>query len=149
MNIKRALKEKNELVAKIAEEKMKVQIFNSVEVGAERPYDPRIALEEWISNIDKLVELKVKIHKAKIHKANSKVYDKIFTLAELKSLVKQLKSIDCSSGKQAANRHSQEKDIVKESVISLVERDNLVKKFEEKIKVIQEELDNYNAKTKI
>ena len=75
MNIKRALKEKNKLVAKIAEEKMKVQIFNSVEVGAERPYDPRIALEEWISNIDKLVELK-----AKIHKANSKVYDKIFTL---------------------------------------------------------------------
>lgn len=144
MNIKRALKEKNKFVAKISEERLKVQAFNSIEVGAERAYDPKAAMDEWVSSIDKLVELKTKIHKA-----NSKVYDKIFMLAELKSFVKQLRSIDCSSGKQAANRYSQEKDIVKEAAISLVERDNLIKKYEEKIEALQEELDAYNAKTKV
>ena len=142
MNIKKALKEKNKLVAKITESYIKVSTYNSVVDGSERSYDPKISLDEWKKSIDELVVLKTRIHKA-----NSKVYDKIFLLSELKSFVKQLKQIDCTSGKKV-ERYGNEV-VSKTTAISLVERDNLVKEYESQIESIQEELDTHNSKTKI
>lgn len=143
MNIKQALKEKNKLVAKINEEKMRLHSYNSIEVGAERVYEPLNSYESWLNSVDQLVELK-----SKIHKANAKVYDKIFMLSELKSIVSQLKSLDCSHGKQPASYRT-DKEIVKDAVIGIVERDKIVKSLEERIENLQNELDIHNAKTKI
>jgi len=142
MNIKQALKEKNKMVKTIAENWSKVQTYNSVEQGAQRHYDPQASVEEWLKNIDELVALKTSIHRA-----NAKVYDKIFRLAELKSIVKQLRHLDCSEGK-VSNRFGAEPTI-KEAVISITKRDEMVKVFEAEIEKIQEELDAHNAKTKV
>jgi hypothetical protein len=146
MNVKQALKEKNKTVKKIAEQHQRLAANNSVEKGAERPYDPKVALDNWLSEINSLIDLKTRIHKA-----NAKVYDKIFRLAELKSVVKQLKHLDCSSGKQNSiyGRRSGEDAIVKEAAITLIDRDQLIKKFEDEIELLQEELDAHNAKVKV
>jgi hypothetical protein len=142
MNIKQALKEKNKQVKLNAENFSKVQSYNSVETGTERPYDPKESLENWLKGIDDLIALKTSIHRA-----NAKVYDKIFRLAELKSVVKQLRNIDCTSGKVSHYRSTE--PIIKESAISLVERDSMVKKYEAEIESLQEELDAHNAKAKV
>ena len=142
MNIKQALKEKNKVVNKNAENLERLQKYNSIEVESERAYDPRKSMEDLINGVNELVELKTSIHKA-----NIKVYDKIFRLSELKSLAKQLKTIDCSSGKIHSYRGME--PVVKKSEISFVERDLLVKKLEAEIEIIQDELDTHNAKTKI
>ena len=142
MNIKQALKEKNKLVKRNDEAWRKVQQYNSIEEGTTRAYDPLVALDEWKKGVEELVELKTKIHRA-----NAKVYDKIFRLAELKSLVKQLRSIDCTAGKVSNYRSTE--PIIKVAAIGIVERDTMVKEYEAEIEKLQEELDAHNAKTKI
>ena len=142
MNIKQALKEKNKQVKTNAENYSKLSSYNSVEQGTERPYDPKVAMEEWLKGIDDLIELKTKIHRA-----NLKVYDKIFRLAEMKSVVKQLKNVDCTTGKHTHYRSTG--PIIKEAAITIVERDSMVKKYEAEIEKLQEELDAHNAKTKV
>jgi len=142
MNIKTALKEKNKQVKKNSENFQKLSQYNSVEEGSKRPYDPRESLSSWIEGVESLIELKTKIHKA-----NLKVYDKIFRLSELKSVVKQLKGLDCTEGKQRTYRS--EEPQIKNSVISLLERDSLVSKYEAEIEALQEDLDTHNGKTKI
>ena len=72
MNVKQALKEKNKTIKKIAEEYEKVLANNSVEKGIERPYDPKAALDSWLNEIDNLIDLKTRIHKA-----NAKVISKV------------------------------------------------------------------------
>jgi hypothetical protein len=142
MNIKLALKEKNKQVKKNSENFHKLSTYNSVETGTDRAYDPKQALEDWKQGINDLIDLK-----AKIHRANAKVYEKIFRLAELKSVVKQLRNLDCTSGKQTSYRSTE--PIFKDVIISLVERDSMVKDFENEIEKLQEELDAHNGKTKI
>jgi hypothetical protein len=78
------------------------------------------------------------------------VYDKIFRLSELKSMVKQLKELDCTEGKQRQGYRSMSTEpINKVAEIKIPEKDEMIKKWEEEIESIQEELDAHNAKTKI
>lgn len=142
MNIKQALKQKNKQIKLNMENYSKVASYNSVEEGVERPYNPEESLKAWMDGVNDLINLKTQIHRA-----NAKVYDKIFRLAELKSLVKQLKNLDCSTGKQSSYRR--EEPVIKTSVISLLKRDEMVKSLEAEIEQLQEDLDAHNAKTKI
>ena len=86
--------------------------------------------------------------KTRIHKANAKVYEKIFRLSELKSVVSQLKNINCRAGKQRGYGRGEEA-IIYEAAITLHEKDALIKKYEDEIENLQEELDAHNAKTKV
>lgn len=143
MTIKQALKLKNKLVKEITEETQKMYQYNSVEEGSTRPYSSKESLENVVRLTNNLVTLK-----NAIHKANGPVYEKIFRLSELKSLVSKFKQIDCTEGKVELYRRS-ETIMVKSSEISVVERDNTVKKFEEEIEKLQDELDTHNAVTTI
>jgi len=142
MNITKALKQKNKLVSKTNEHIAHVSAYNSIQEGTTRPYDAREALEKAIASVDELVALKTAIHKA-----NVKVYDKIFRLAELKSLVSKLKGLDCKEGMHQSYR--MDAPVKYTSQISIVEKDQLVEKLESQIEMLQEELEAHNAKTKI
>lgn len=150
MNIKKALKEKNKLVGTIAQEFAKVSQYNSLPEGEKAPYDAKESLQSWLNKVEELVSLKTKIHKA-----NVKVQEKIFRLSELKSIIAQLKRLDCTDGKisTASGRrrfYSEEDSAVnKVAAISIVERDQMVKKYEDEIEKLQEELDLFNSKTKL
>lgn len=146
MTIKQALKYKNKLVSRINAEFHKASQYNSVEEGGLRPYSASEALAKYFSLSNELVELKTKIHQA-----NTKVYDKIFLLSELKSRVSKLQILDCSEGK-VMDRYSRihgEPATVKTVEITILERDALIQEIEAKIEEVQEELDLHNATTEI
>lgn len=143
MNIKQALKKKNKLVGLIKEEFTKAQVYNVVEEGNSRPYSATESLKKWFELTEELTQLKTKIHKA-----NLPMYGKIFELAELKNQVKLLRGLDCTNGKVNASRWD-DKIVVKQSEINIIERDTMVKNLELKIELIQDELDVWNHNTLI
>jgi hypothetical protein len=142
MNIKQALKLKNKLVGNNTELFQRLETNNSVEAGAIRHYDVEETLTQLLNNVDDLVELKTKIHKA-----NMEVYHKIFELSELKNLVKLIRILDCNEGTVRNRRRfsDDETPLQKTTIIDVVRRDNLVKFLETKIETLQDELDSHNA----
>ena len=88
MNVKQALKVKNKLVTDLKANFEILKKYNSIEEGNPRRYSMEETLDKITTLSNELVELK-----AQIHRANAPVYDKIFALAELKGLVKELKKV--------------------------------------------------------
>jgi hypothetical protein len=144
MNIKQALKEKNKLAKKVTDLMDRTNRNNSMDEGAVRSYDPKESLEQALQMVDDLVNLKTKMHMA-----NAEVYDKIFRMSEYKSLVKYLKTLNCSQGTIVTSRYGDSTTRQMTTVISEVERDSLVEKYETLIDNLQTELDTHNATTQI
>ena len=145
MNIRQGLKEKNKLVKEIQDLHVRLATYNSVEVGNVRPYSPKDTMELINQKSNELVELKTKIHKA-----NVSVYQHIFRLSELKSMITRIKNLDCNEGTvQDYYSRNRETPTVKETEITIVERDEMVKHMEGQIEEIQDILDNHNQITNI
>jgi hypothetical protein len=145
MTVKQALKEKNKLTKSISELVTRIQKYNSVEEGAVRSYDPKEDMDKLQKVVSDLALLKTRIHMA-----NQNVYHKIFRLSELKGLVKYLRGIDCSEGKTSTHqRYGESASVVKTTVITKVEMDNLISWYEQEIERIQDELDIHNGTTEI
>jgi hypothetical protein len=74
------------------------------------------------------------------------VYNKIFEMSELKSLLKHLRGLDCGEGTvRKMMRYSDETPMVKTTIIDVVRRNNLIELLEVKIERLQDELDVHNA----
>ena len=144
MTIKQALKQKNKLIKQIAENTKLMQQYNSVEVGNQRPYSTITLLGQILKDTAELSNLK-----ARIHGANTPVLEKIFWMAEMKSIITALKKMDCTEGKSNKDRYRMESELVLTSEISLVKRNEEIKLLESKIEKIQDELDHFNAVTEI
>jgi hypothetical protein len=144
MTIKQALKQKNKLIKQIAENTKLMQQYNSVEVGNQRPYSAFDLLKQIMMDTSELSNLK-----ANIHTANTPVLEKIFWMAEMKSVIAALKKMDCTEGKSNKDRYRMESELVLTSEISLVKRNEEIKLLESKIEKIQDELDHFNAVTEI
>ena len=144
MNIKQALKEKNKLAKKVTDLMDRTNRNNSMDEGAVRSYDPKESLKQALQMVDDLVNLKTKMHMA-----NAEVYDKIFRMSEYKSLVKYLKTLNCSQGTIITSRYGDSTARQMTTVITEVERDALVEKYETLIDNLQTELDTHNATTQI
>ena len=142
MNVKQALKAKNKLVGEIKECYRIIQTQNSIEEGNPRRYSVKKKIEEIATLTDELVQLK-----AKLHRANAPVYEKIFQMAEIKGIIKELKKMDVSEGKQDSRYGSVVS--VKEVEVNVVERDTIVKEYEAEVERIQNELDIHNSNTNI
>lgn len=132
------------MLGQILEEFNKANTYNSVEEGNPRPYSAKESLNNWERYIQELVSLKTKIHTA-----NVPMFKNIFILSELKSQVKYLKTLDCSSGKTRSRFIADGQSINKISEITTIDRDSLIKRFESEIERIQDELDEFNIKTQI
>jgi|688.fasta_scaffold37114_10 hypothetical protein len=142
MNVKQALKAKNKLVAEIKECYRILQTQNSIEEGNPRRYSVKKKLEDIAELTDELVQLK-----ARLHRANAPVYDKIFQMAEIKGIIKELKKMDVSEGKQTERYGSVVS--VKEVEMNVIERDAVIKQYEEHVEKLQNELDIHNSNTNI
>jgi len=142
MNVKQALKAKNKLVADLKAQYEILKKYNSIEGGNPRRYSMSETLNKIHDLSNQLVELK-----AQIHKANQPVYQKIFALAELKGMVKEIKRIPTEEGKVSERYGSVIS--VKEVELDVVAIDGIVKVLEEKIEQLQDELDVHNATTQI
>ena len=144
MNIKQALKEKNKLAKKITDLLDRTNRFNSMDQGGHRSYDPKESLREAMTAVEELVQLKTKIHMA-----NMSVYEKIFRMAEYKSAIKYLKILNCTEGVVVKERYGDSTTRHMTTVVSEVERDQMVEQYESMIDEIQSELDAHNASTSI
>jgi DNA-directed RNA polymerase sigma subunit (sigma70/sigma32) len=144
MNIKQALKEKNKLAKKITDLMERTNKYNSVEEGAVRSYDPKASLDESLKMVEDLVTLKTNIHKT-----NAEVYEKIFRMSEYKSFVKYLRGLNCSEGNVSTYRYGEGNTRKMTTVITEVQRDNMIESFEVLIDSLQSELDSHNATTHI
>ena len=146
MNIKQALKLKNKLVKENNDTYTKLSSYNSVEEGGVRPYNPKDMLAKWNEGVKQLVDLKTRIHRA-----NAPVYDKIFKLAELKSMVSKLNSMNCVEGKQSSRGRWGDvgEPLIYQAEIGIVQRDEMTKTLEAQIEQLQDELDVHNSNTEI
>jgi len=142
MNVKQALKVKNKLVTDLKANFEILKKYNSIEEGNPRRYSMNDTLDKITELSNELVELK-----AQIHRANQPVYDKIFALAELKGLVKELKKVPTEEGK--INERYGSVVSVKEVELNVVDIQNKVNILTTKIEEIQNELDIHNANTQI
>ena len=142
MNVKQALKQKNKLVTDLKAQYEILKKYNSIEEGNTRRY----SMKDTLDKIDTLQFELVKL-KAKIHKANAPVYDKIFALAELKGLVKELKKVPTEEGK--INERYGSVVSVKEVELNVVDIQNKVEALGETIEELQNELDIHNSNTQI
>lgn len=145
MNLNKALKLKKKLVKKSNDFFTKFQSSNSIDITQnETPdYDPKEMYERWKSCIDELITLK-----SKIHIANQPIASKIFKLGELKSMVQHLRNVNTKSGKQRISPYASEMTEYK-AWMSKVDIDNHIEDLEYQIEQIQEEIEAFNAITKI
>ena len=142
MNVKQALKLKNKLVTEMKAAYGILQKYNSIEEGNPRRYSMTNTLEKIKTLQAELVELKTKIHKA-----NQPVYDKIFALAELKGMIKELKKVSTEEGK--VNERYGSVVSVKEVELNVTDIDAAIAVLESQIEQLQNELDVHNATTQI
>lgn len=142
MNVKQALKAKNKLVTDLKANFEILKKYNSIEEGNPRRYSMEETLDKITTLSNELVELK-----AQIHRANAPVYDKIFALAELKGLVKELKKVPTDEGKQTERYGSVVS--IKEVELNIVDIQKKVDILTLKIEELQNELDIHNANTTI
>jgi predicted nucleic acid-binding Zn-ribbon protein len=142
MNVKQALKVKNKLVTELKTQYQILQKYNSIEEGNPRRYSMTNALAKIKTLQAELVALKTQIHRA-----NSPVYDKIFALAELKGMIKELKKVPTDEGKQTERYGSVQS--IKEVELNVTDIDNSISILETQIEELQNELDIHNATTNI
>jgi len=144
MNLTKALKHKKKLVKQSDEFFSRFSNYNSSEVGTTPSYNPQDMFEGWLKTTNELVSLK-----GKIHKANGPIADKIFRLGEVKNLITRLRSVDTKEGK-VRNRYSGSEDFVEYAAyVNLLQKDLLIKNYEEELEQLQEEIEAFNAITKI
>lgn len=142
MNVKQALKVKNKLVTDLKTQYQILQKYNSIEEGNPRRYSMTNALAKIKTLQAELVGLKTQIHRA-----NVPVYDKIFALAELKGMIKELKKIPTDEGKQTERYGSVQS--IKEVELNVTDIDNSISILETQIEELQNELDIHNSNTQI
>ena len=121
-----------------------MQRYNSVEVGNERPYSSQMLYKQIETDTKELASLK-----SRIHIANVPVMEDIFWMSEMKSIITNLKKMECVEGKSNRDRYRMESELVMTSEISLVSRNQEIKMLEGKIEEIQDKLDVFNATTEI
>ena len=142
MTIAQALKEKNKRVAKIGKLWEKIQRYNSVQEGAERPYSSSELYEQVQTEINELVDLKTRIHEA-----SAPVRKDIFALSEMKNLVQRVRSVNTTQGVYR-DRYSDSSSLVI-AELDIKWQDSTVEAFEEEIEKLQEKLDQFNHTVQI
>lgn len=142
MNLTKALKHKKKLIKKADEYYMRFAKFNSVEKSSTLTYDPKDMYDKWRETTSELVDLK-----SKIQKANVPILNKIFMLSELKNTVHKLKSVSTLSGTVTHKYSSEFTEYI--CFMDEKDKDDKIQLLEEQIESIQEEIETFNAITKI
>ena len=117
--------------------------FNSKEVGETTPYSPEEAFNAWLDLTRQIVDLKTKIQKA-----NLPIMEKIFKLGELKNQISRMRGVVPKQGRHR-DRYGDGEYLEYECFMNLVKKDEQVKAWETELEELQEEIEAFNAMTKI
>ena len=143
ITLAKALKLKKRIVQKLSQVQTDIAANNSTMVGAVKEVDVKALIDLRATLVASLIELKVKLATA-----NLSIVPKILRLAELKSENTWLGTVGTQRGKVKRSSYSEEIDEF-ETVLTKADVDAKVKANEAVIDQLQEELDAYNATTKI
>ena len=143
MNLTKALKHKKKLIRQADEAYTRFMAFNSKEVGSTTPYSAEEAFNAWLGLTAQVVELKTKIQKA-----NMPIMEKIFKLGELKNQISRMRGIETKQGRHR-DRYGDGEYLEYECFMNLVQKDTQVKAWEAELEELQEEIEAFNAMTKI
>ncbi len=140
MNIRKALQEKNKLTGKIQTLFARMRDNNITEDGQTKPYNSQRVLEEIREETNKLIDLKVKIQLA-----NSPILIDIYRMSELKTMIRQLRYMECNDGRKIQS------GIITYlyATIRAEERDGLIQSLEDEIEKLQEKIDAFNFRTNL
>lgn len=143
MNIAQALKEKNKTASYIQKLLKRAAEHNVAEKDQPKDYSSKELMKQAQEAIFKLIELKVKIHKA-----TAPVREKIFRLSELKGMIKHVEYFPTNGG---VIRNRTTGLVIGENVaeISTKEHETFLETTQKDIDQLQEELDAFNHTTSI
>lgn len=140
MKITKALKLKNQLAGEITHLKGVLESQNSRPENQPFDYDTVEVLRELKAKIVRFTRVK-----AAIAAANAEIYDKIFLMAELKGVIKTLKSLDTRNGSiYDIASYSSPTAVVYLAQIKRAEADRQITAIQADINRLQEELDTFN-----
>ena len=142
MNLTKALKQKKKLIKKANDYYSRFLASNSFEKDTTPAYNPEEMFNIWVATTNELVALKTKIQIA-----NQPIAHKIFELGELKNLVASFKRIVTQKGAVRDRYNGESIEYV--CYFDQVQKDEQITKWEEQIETLQEEIEAFNALTKI
>ena len=142
VTLARALKERSRIAGKLKRNFAIINKENSVIRGNERSFDLRAIYAECLELYRKLIEIK-----QIIATANAPIVGKLVEMDEVKSLIAQLRSIDTTVG-YVNQGYGQTNDYM-EVVFSASELTAEADKLQERAEQLQDELDAFNALTKV
>lgn len=145
MTLARVLRYKKRLIETIRHLEAEIRQFNSVMVTVERDIDVRQALQNRQTLVKHLVDLKLQIQMA-----NKGIDRQILELAETKAEITFLSQIGTAHGVQEDRFYGANENMPKYTAeIRRAEQQKMVHDLEDKIDLLQSQIDAYNAGTQI
>ena len=145
VSIAKALKLKNRLGARIKKSQSRISQWNSNPVDKEVP----VAVDEEFAELMTLKELVREVAVA-IYRSNARICHLLKEMAELKQHVVFLGGLNTTEGLVRPSRYSDTTEPVEyRAIFGYTEVEELKEEAEERIREIQDILDEHNAKTKI
>lgn len=145
VTLARALKIKNRLVREANTQLAIVKNHNSYRAENKPNFDVNTAYTAYHQTINKLVAVK-----AAIATANGPIFGKIYTIAELKSHIQNLRGVNTKEGKETLDSYRAEsRDITYVAVFKDSDIQEKIKDSETQIEKLQDEIDEFNHSTKV
>ena len=145
VTLARALKIKNRLVREIKTLFEIVKEHNSYREDNKPNFDVQEAYTKYHQTLNKLVGVK-----HAIAKANGPIFGKIYTIAELKGHIQNLRGVNTKEGKETLSSYgSTPRDINYIATFKDSDIQSKIKDAESQIEALQDEVDEFNASTKI
>ena len=142
VTLARALKERSRIAGRLKRNFAIINNENSAIRGSERSFDLHALYEECQTLYRKLIEIK-----QIIATANAPIVGKLVEMDEVKSMIAQLRSINTTVG--YVNRGYGQTNDYMEVVFSASEMTAEADKLQERAEQLQDELDAFNALTKV
>lgn len=144
ISLARAFKERSRLNQRIVETLNIINDENSILEGGTRSIDVRKKYEEFHALCRKMTELK-----QAISRANAGIADKLVELTEQKHLLNWVKNITVMEGQKYDRYTSTGVKLVYNTVIRKVEIIEETEAIQKRINQLQDEIDEFNARTRI
>lgn len=140
MKIAKALKLKNKLAGEVADLKKRLLEQNVHTKNQPFDYDSREVISELRARMKELVDVKTAIAVA-----NTEIYERVFTLAEMKGLLVTLKSMETKHGLVVENQtYGDPTQTEYVAQIRQAEVDQMTAELNSEMQEIQDELDEFN-----
>lgn len=145
ISLNKALNKKNSLINKINKLKSLISVHNSYNIKNKPEWDINDLYCQLSNLIEDLIQLKTKIETA-----NLPIREKIFRLGQYKDEIEFLRTIDTKNGKfiiSTFNSHPVEEEYI--AVYTGKKIQEIIEEKQKDIENLQEEIFEYNYKTKI